>query len=714
MKHPPDPLARRIQAQPATTPSPLDSARELRSEIDARTARLRGRYDDALYDVARKLRSAWAARSAPPPPRSERVALPAFASIDASIVVPVYGKSAFTAACLRAIARFTDGPTYEVIVVDDASPDDTQEVLARFDNVRVHQNAKNLGFIGSCNAGAALARGRHLVFLNNDTEVTAGWLRTLVATADASPDVGLVGSKLVYPDGRLQEAGGVVFADGSAANFGRLDRPDRPAYEYERDVDYCSGASLLVPRALFERLSGFDTRYAPAYYEDTDLAFRVREAGKRVVYQPRSVVVHFEGVTSGKDLASGVKRYQVDNQVTFAARWQSVLARQPAAGTPLDLAKDRAPRGRVLVIDAAVPTPDRDSGSLRMTRVLETLRGLGWAVSFSSTDCTTPADEPERHRYLEELGIHVVRRPHARSIRAHLLEHGARYDVVVLSRRDVAVAHLASVRRHAPRAKVVFDTVDLHFLRERREAELRGSNALATVAARTHDVELDLVRRVDCTLVVSNSEREILERELPDATVRVLSNIHDVELEADADPRGRDAIAFIGSFRHPPNVDAVLWLVRDIMPRVWAKTPGVPLLLVGADAPAEVRALAEPRVEVLGHVDDLRPLLARTRVSVAPLRFGAGVKGKVNTSMSHGVPVVATTIAAEGMHLVDGVDVALADAPDAFADAVVALAADDERWLRLSVAGKANVRRHFSKDRAREALLDVEKLLFPG
>jgi GT2 family glycosyltransferase len=217
----------------------------------------------------------------------------------ASVVIPVYGQFARTLTCLRALAAHPPGIDAEILVVDDGSSDATPEALPRIAGLRYHRRAVNGGFIAACNDGAALARGAHVVFLNNDTIPQPGWLDALLRTFGEHDDVGLVGAQLLYPDGRLQEAGGVVFSDGSAWNYGRRERADDPRFAYVRDCDYASGAALAIPRALFEEIGGFAQRYAPAYYEDTDLAFAVRERGKRVLYQPASVVVHDEGGTSG-------------------------------------------------------------------------------------------------------------------------------------------------------------------------------------------------------------------------------------------------------------------------------------------------------------------------------------------------------------------------------------------------------------------------------
>ena len=631
-------------------------------------------------------------------------AVPASDAPKASIVIPVFNQFAHTLACLRALAAHPPHGPVEIIVVDDGSSDETVSALPQVQGLRYHRRAANGGFIAACNDGAALARGDYLVFLNNDTVPQPGWLDALLQTFEAHPEAGLVGAQLLYPDGRLQEAGGVVFADGSGWNYGRFDHPGDCRYASVRDCDYASGAAIALPRALFAQLGGFDTRYAPAYYEDTDLAFAVRASGKRVLYQPASRVVHMEGATAGTDTGSGIKAYQVRNRGRFAEKWTHALGAQPAPGTLPSPATLHARQPQVLVIDALTPRPDHDSGSLRLVNLMRLLQEGGAHVVFLPANREHAGAATER---LQQMGVEAWHAPFGGRAPAWLREHGHRFDTIVVSRHYVAREFLPLLRRHAPQARIVFDSVDLHYLREQRGAELAGDPALQRTAARTRALELGVMRAANITLVVSDTERELLARDAPDVRVDVLSNLHELAGPGQPWAQRRDLV-FVGGFRHPPNVDAVLWFAAEIFPAIRAQLPDVVFHCIGAHVPSGVQALAlRDGIRVHGHVPDIAPYMDGARIALAPLRYGAGVKGKINLSMAHGQPVVATSCAVEGMHLRDGEDVLVADDARAFADAVIRLYRDELLWNSLSRNGLANVERHFSLDAGREVVQRV-------
>jgi GT2 family glycosyltransferase/2-polyprenyl-3-methyl-5-hydroxy-6-metoxy-1,4-benzoquinol methylase len=693
----------------------------LRAEQSATATRLISRYRSTVERAAprgtlrRDLYERALGRGLPAPAAHPLgpVELRTSASPLLSIVVPVHGKWEYTRACLTSIEQHRPAVPFEVLVVDDASPDRTAELVAAGSGVRLVRTERNVGFVGACNLGASQARGAYLLFLNNDTEVRPGALDALVDAADSDDRIGLVGAMLVYPDGRLQESGGIIWADGSGWNYGRDRDAGAPEFGVRRDVDYCSGAAILVRRDLFDSVGGFDQRYAPAYYEDTDLAFAIRATGHRTIVEPRAVVVHHEGVSHGTDLTAGVKRYQEINRALFVDKWAPTLADHLPAASELTvwLGRQRGPAGHrgglLLVADHQVPTPDRDSGSMRMHRLLLHLVELGQRVVFF------PGNGALLQPYTAELqrhGITVI--PDAAGQDIFLREAGAALHLAVLSRPQVGWKLLEELRMHAPRCLVAYDTVDLHFLRLQRQAELAAATgddaapALAGKAAASRELELGLVRAADLTLVVSEHEQRLLRSLVPEADVRVLSNVHHPAGSVPG-PQGRAGLLFVGSFDHLPNRDAVAWMAREVLPLVHRRHPDTVLHVVGSNPSPDVLGLADDTVEVHGWVADLVPLHRRCRLSVAPVRFGAGVKGKVGESMVAGLPTVCTPVAAEGMGLVDGHHVLVAPDTAGFADRVVALLEDDALWCTLSEAGASAIIERFGSDVARATLQDL-------
>jgi len=616
-----------------------------------------------------------------------------------TVIIPVYGKSSHTLHCLRAIQTSGTKTPFEILVLDDCSGDDTEQLLALVTGIRVIRNEHNLGFLVSCNKAASLALGNYLLFLNNDTQVVPGWLDALYSTFSDFPDAGLVGSKLLFADGRLQEAGGIIWEDAGGLNYGRDDDANRPEYNFLRDVDYCSGASIMVPRKLFQDLGGFDARYVPAYYEDTDLAFAVRQAGRRVLYQPLSVVLHFEGVTSGTDITSGVKAFQAVNQQKFLDKWRKVLATHGTPAGDIRQLCERKVLRKALVFDWSTPKPDRDSGSIDTVNYIRMLQTLGFKVVFC------PHDEDYAWHYTNALqgqGVECLYYPYTHTIKQHLQQFGASYDLVLLHRVHSAATQIDDIRKYCRKARILFNTVDLHYVREARQAELEQSKKLAKTARQTRKLEFMMMRKSSATIVISEHERAIVKRDRPRARVAAIPYIR-TAAETVAPFESRRDILFVGNFKFGPNIDAVHYFLQDIWPRVRAVLPDAEFLVVGGDMPEPILALgAEPGVRVLGYVEDLAALLDRCRITVAPLRFGAGIKGKIGTSLCHGVPCVATPLAAEGMDLTDRGEIMLGADPEAFAQAIIEIYRDEVLWSNVSSRGLQLFRREYGFARGLE------------
>jgi glycosyl transferase family 1 len=358
----------------------------------------------------------------------------------------------------------------------------------------------------------------------------------------------------------------------------------------------------------------------------------------------------------------------------------------------------------VLVIDARFPTPDRDAASLRMMNVLALLREMADPVSFAAADATVHRSS---RSLLRAAGIGVVDDV---SVVDHLRAHGGEYRVVFLSRVETAIKYLSPVREYAPGARLVFDTTDLASVRGFRGAKVTGNRSLLRQALAAKHDERVATSAADCTLVVSPEEQAVLAAECPTARVHVLSVIHTMH-DCRRSHSERESVVFVGAFPHHPNADAMEFFFQDLHPRLKERLPGLRTVIVGTQPPDWLRLRASEDVVVAGHVPDIGPVLDRCRVSIAPLRYGAGVKGKVLLSMSHGVPVVGSTIAAEGIGARDGEEMLIADDPRVFVTRVADVYEDERLWNRLSANGRRLVERDFSLEAGRRSVRELFALL---
>lgn len=632
--------------------------------------------------------------------------LPLLSEIDVSIVVPVHNKLLHTIGCLRSIMLAGSKFRFEIIVADDGSSDLTAQVLSEFsDCIRLVSNSSPLGFLRNSNGAAKLARGQWIVLLNNDTIVLPHWLDALINALISIPKAGLVGAKLIYPNGVLQESGGTVWQSGDAANIGRGQDACRPEFNFLREVDYCSGAAIALKTSLWHELKGFDESFSPAYYEDTDLAFRIRQAGYKVLVQPSAAVVHFEGVSHGTALDSGVKQYQTKNRETFALRWQNVLTNHLRAA-PLDISTLISPKKKtVLVVDSSVPKPDQDSGSNDTFQYVRALLDFDYHVIFVTQDGLYLGRYTQ---VLQAMGVECWYKPYVESLHHAIQLLKERFDTVLVFRFNVAQELLSALREFAPNVKVILETVDLHYLRESRFAELTGTPSAYDHAAKVKAEELSVIDAVDAVIVLSDHELQLLRGERPRANVHCIPILRESPLLQNTFLSERDSLLFVGGFKHAPNVDGITWFIDEVWPLLVGRGFGGKLLIVGSDMPYSLQNLSLRNIEALGYVEDLEPIYAKARATIAPLRYGAGLKGKVIGSLAHAVPCISTKIGIEGSGLLNGRDVLVANTPDGIADAVLKIFNSDYVWNRLSENGL----RYFKENYSTEAVFPKIRNLF--
>lgn len=614
--------------------------------------------------------------------RAQRRAAPAVGTLpDVSIIIPVYNNLVYTLTAIVSILEHETSHSYEIIVGDDRSTDATPTVVPGLGpSIVLARHPTNLGFLSNCNACARQASGRILVFLNNDTLVLPGWLDALVAPFASDPAVGMTGSKLLNGDGTLQEAGGILWNDGSAWNYGRGGDPRLPHFSYSKDVDYISGASIALPKALWDELGGFDPLFTPAYCEDSDIAFRVRAAGYRTWLAAHSVLIHHEGRSHGRDVTSGIKAYQVSNQRKFLDRWGATLKAEhfPKAETVF-LARDRsARRPHILIVDHYVPQWDRDAGSRTMLHFIRMFLKQGFQVTFWPDNLY---NDRAYARPLQNLGVEVIYGPHhVGGFETWYRENADHLGYVFLSRPQIAEKYIDAIDRR--KSKIVFYGHDLHWRRLEIQWKVSQDEKVYHEMTTMRALEEKICLGSDAIFYPSQTEIDILRDCLPGlpAAAAVPAWFFDEaeiaamgERHKNAPQRDAAHLMFVGGFVHGPNVDGVLWFVSEVWPKVKAAVAEARLTIAGSNPPGEIRNLVNtaPSVSVAGHISDaaLRQLYAQASAAIVPLRFGGGVKGKVIEAFSNAIPVVSTTI---GMQGIDADDVCLvADEPDAFAEAVI-------------------------------------------
>lgn len=635
----------------------------------------------------------------------ETLQIPDFNSPLVSIVIPVFNQFDFTYHCIKSLIQNTNDVSYEVILADDCSNDLTTDITKVVSNLKVVKTESNKRFLRNCNNAAKESKGKYILFLNNDTEVQENWLKPLVDLMESDETVGVTGSKLIYVDGTLQEAGGIFWKDGSAWNYGNGQDASAPEFNYVKEADYISGAALMIRRDIWKELGGFDELFAPAYCEDADICFSVRKLGYKVVYQPLSVVMHFEGISNGRDLNSGVKQYQVENMKKFAEKWKDELVDHFDNGENVFLAKDRSwNKKHILVVDHYVPHYDKDAGGKCTYMYLKLFVKLGMKVTFIGDNFYK--HEPYTTE-LNQMGIEVLYGNYYYNNWKEWLKNNLHYfDYIYLQRPHISVKYMDLVKKYA-RGKIFYFAHDLHHIREKREYEITGDESLLESAENWKKIEYDLFDKADVGHVVGSFEQEEMQKAFPDKPIRniPLYIYEDILDDINKDFSKRKDLIYVGGFGHHPNVDAVVWFGKEIMPLINKELPDAKIHIVGSKPPEEVMELQSETFIVEGFVDDdtLEKMYRECKMAIVPLRYGAGVKGKVVEAAYFQIPLVTTSIGAEGLNPTLG-NFVIEDEAKKIADSVIKLYHDDAKLKTMSDAGIKFIQSYFSAEQARKVM----------
>ncbi|WP_289027918.1 glycosyltransferase [uncultured Paraglaciecola sp.] len=621
-----------------------------------------------------------------------KFSLPKYTKPLVSIIVPAYNKFAMTFHCIASIALSYNRVSYEVILADDCSEDETLYAEKYIDNLVISRNKENLRFLRSCNAASKKAKGDYIVFLNNDTEVTSFWLDELIAQHEKDASVGLTGSKLLNSDGTLQEAGGIVWGNGEPWNVGRNASPYAPEWNYVRQVDYVTGAAMCIKKSIWQEVGQFSEEFVPCYYEDVDLAFKVAEAGYKVLYVPHSEVTHLEGQSHGTDISKGLKRYQAVNESTFRRKWFSVFMHyHKPDSNKLLVEKDRKAEQRILVIDYATPMMGIDAGSYAAIQEIKLMIALGFKVTF------VPENLAYMGKYtktLQNLGVEVLLAPFYYSLQHILDTRLEEMDAVYITRYDVAKKYIDDIK--AKRKPILFNNADLHFLREMRAAIAAKDQELIDSALLTREAELKVCEEVDAVLTYNTTEQAVIT-----SHTLISEKLHLTPWVLEPKSSGpsykqRQGIAFLGGYNHKPNIEAVEFMVEKVMPLLLIQRPDIKFYVYGSKMPESFDDYEADNVVIKGFTETLDGVYHDHRIFVAPLLSGAGIKGKVLDAMAYATPAILTDVAGEGTGLTNGINTLIANDSQEWVEAIIKLYDDQKLWQRFAENSLTLAKENFS------------------
>jgi GT2 family glycosyltransferase/glycosyltransferase involved in cell wall biosynthesis len=618
-----------------------------------------------------------------------------------SIVLALWNQAGLTLLCLESLRKCAGTP-FELIVVDNASTDETRELLASLDGVTVIENRENVGFLRAVNQGLEIARGEFVLLLNNDAQLFPQALEKLVAALRANPDAGAVGGRIVLLDGALQEAGSIIWRDGSCLGYGRGRHPDEPAFLFRRDIDYGSGCLLLVRRALFQEVGGFDLRFAPAYYEEADLCMELRGRGHRVLYEPDAVLLHFEfGSSRTRDDAIEQQRR---NQQRFVAKHRGALQSHllPEVAAIERARSSERWQPRVLVLDDRVPHRGLGQGLPRANDLLHALRELGYAVTMFPTTLphehwrTLYADIPREIELIHGRGV--------AQLEAFLEERRGCFDRILVSRPH-NMGFLQEIRSSRPEIfgdlEIVYDAEAIFALREYERARVLGEVTSERVVAQRIREEVELASSAAAILTVSEREAAHF-RSAGGPAVHVVGHCLDSRPTRTPHAERRDFL-FVGSMQDDatPNVDSVAWFVEQVWPLVKRELPDDVLLhLVGPTGATKLKAIQAyhgTKLRVHGFVEDPTRFYERARVFLVPTRYAGGIPYKAHEAASRGLPMVASPLIASQLAWHDERELLVGRDPEHFAAQCLRLYHEESLWERTRQAALFAIERECSR-----------------
>jgi GT2 family glycosyltransferase len=624
-----------------------------------------------------------------------------------SILLVLFNQAHLTLLCLKSLAEHIDVQT-EIIIVDNNSTDQSQDMMMQIKGATYIRNEDNTGFVHAVNKAASVAKGDYLLLLNNDALLLPGSLKSALSVFETERNVGAVGGRIRLLDGSLQEAGSIIWQDGSCLGYGRGKHPESPEFMFRREVDYCSGAFLMIPRNLFEKLNGLDTDYAPAYYEESDFCIRLKKAGYRIIYEPGAEIIHYEFASSGG--YEGASKLQQEHRKILCAKHQDYLSNQ-YVNTSENLLKARTNvrSKRVLVIDDRVPHANLGAGLPRCREMLHDMSASGLLVTLFPLRVSY--DEWDKTYETLPANIEVMLYLGKDKLATFLAERRGFYDYILVSRNH-NMEWFNDVIKKDPsltaNARIIYDSEALTAPREASRLRLEGQNISAAKEQKMIEDELELARHADCIVTVSEAESDIYRR-------ASFTNLAVLGHKAISRPTNRtfserNDFLFVGALRDDksPNVDSLVWFCNRILPLIRQKLGhSVQLIVVGDNTSPSINRLKSDGVRFMGRQDDITPLYDRCRVFVAPTRFAAGIPHKIHEAAANGIPVVSTTLLATQLSWSHGVQLLAADREEEFAEQCVRLYTDESLWQSVRDKATVSLTKDCSPELFRQRLLEL-------
>lgn len=630
-----------------------------------------------------------------------------------SVILVLYNRAELTFQCLQSLAADTTLVSeypIELIIVDNASSDQTSELLNCLEGIKLIQNEENLNFVAAVNQAYQIATGEYLLLLNNDAQVLPGSIASAVNTIQNGANIGAVGGKVVLLDGTLQEAGSIVWNDGSCLGYGRGESPKAPAYMFQRDVDYCSGVFLLTKRTLFEQMGGFDSDYKPAYYEETDYCLRLWERGERVVYDPDAVVFHFEFASSTSSEAAFA--LQKAHQDLFVQKHSDQLASHLNPSPSNILAARSAQRDlpRILFIEDRVPHAFLGSGYPRAQNILKSLVDLGYFVTFYPLTFPKEAwqsvyqDIPKQVEVIIDSGVAGLE---------SFLQERAHYFQAILVSRPHNAEYLEPILTNYPDwftdTKIIYDAEAIYALREAEQVRVTGKEISQQEIQTQLQQELNLAKKADAVIAVSELEKQhFIEQGISSPTYTLGHTLQAMPTETSFEKR--EGILFVGAIHdeYSPNADSMFWFVEQILPRIRSRLAShLKFTIAGFSDCQKIFDLQDNATQVLGKVEELKPLYEHAKIFVAPTRFAAGIPRKVHEAAAQGIPVVTTSLIAKQLGWQSGSELLVADAPENFAGECTRLYQDPVLWNQLRENALQRVKNDCSPENFRNQIKDI-------